>query len=128
MGHLKTSQPPAQESRPLSSGRSSVQNGEEIGIVDRALNAASLRKLRRPFSTNGRSERGNSDTNRIVHIVICHDAKCARGGLSEGRVAETKLLNKEGTIAKEVRRLLRAGEWGNWVGLGIVQVRSRKLD
>ena len=43
-------------------------------------------------------------------------------------MAETKLLNKEGTIAKEVRRLLRAGEWGNWVGLGIVQVRSRKLD
>ena len=38
-------------------------------------------------------------------------------------MTEAKLLNEESTVAKEVSRLLRAGERGDWVGLGIVQVR-----
>ena len=45
-GCLKTSQPPAQDARPFSSGRSSVQRREEVGIVNRALSTAALRKLK----------------------------------------------------------------------------------
>jgi hypothetical protein len=46
------SPPPAQEIRPSGHGRRSVQGGEEIGIIDRALCTASLRKLntRKPIS------------------------------------------------------------------------------
>jgi len=96
-GRSKTLQPPAQEGRPFRSGRSSIQNGEEIGIVDRALNAAPLWE-------------------RIVHVVIGHNAECARRELSEGRVTEAKLLDKERIVAEEVRCLLCTSQRGDWVG------------
>jgi hypothetical protein len=46
------SPPPAQEIRPSGYGRGSVQGGEEITVIDRALGTASLWKLntRKPIS------------------------------------------------------------------------------
>jgi hypothetical protein len=40
-------------------------------------------------------------------------------------VTEAKLLDQEGVIAKQADSVLRAGEWGDWVGLWTVAVRLR---
>lgn len=128
-GSLKTSKPPAQKARPFNSGRSSAQRGEKVGIVHRALNATPLWKLKR-FSENhhsvtgARALRNSSNTNRRIRKVVGHDSKSASRGLSEGRVTEAKLFNKECIVAQEVGRLLRIGERGDRVSLRIIRVRQ----
>ena len=66
-----------------------------------------------------------SETDRRVNKVIGHDARGTRRGLSEGCVTKTKLFKEECIVAEQVRCLLRANEWGDWVGLGAIKYKLR---
>lgn len=73
----------------------------------------------KPFSTDHKtSTRGSDDTNRRVRKIINHHAHSASRGLSEGRVTETKLLDQESVVTKQVGGPLRARERGDRIGLG----------
>jgi hypothetical protein len=89
------SPPSAHGTRPFRNGRVSIQDGEEIGIVDWTLNAAPIRKLYtktvKPISRDTQSVK--NDTNRGVFEVSGHNTHSARRDLSERRVAEPELLD-----------------------------------
>ena len=120
-------QPPTQEIRPFSRGRSSVQDGEKISIVDRALSTASFWELiiMKSISMNAQPEYIGNNTNLGVCDVIEHDAQGASRILSEARVAEAHLLDQESIVTEDVGGILRVHERGDRVSLGIVVVRSR---
>ena len=119
------SPPSAHEIRPFGGGRVSGQDREEIGIVDWALNTASIRKLEKPSNLSvgtHNQQSARNDTNRGVFEVIDHDAQGARRGLSERCVAETELLDQERVVTEQGGSVLRTRERRDWVGLGIAAV------
>ena len=116
--------PSAHELRTLVNGRVSTQGGEKNGIVDRALNAAPCWKLGvvEPVSSYTQQAHIRNNTNLGVYDVVCHDVQGTTRVLSEARVTEAKLLNKESIVAEQVGSILCAHERGNGIGLGIVVV------
>jgi len=122
------SPPPTQEIRAPGNSGVSVQDGKEnIGIVDRTLDIASFWKLK--ICKINQRERTTSihrlinNTNLGVCNVICHYAHSASGGLSNGRVPETELLEQERVVTKHVCGTLCTHERRDRVSLGIVVIR-----
>ena len=121
------SPPSAHEIRPFGGGRVSTQDREEIGIVDLALNTASIRKLEKPSnrSVGTRNQQSaRNDTDRGVFEVIDHDTQSARRGLSERCVAKAELLDQERVIAEQGGSVLRTRERRDRIGLGFATVRG----
>ena len=122
----RISHPPAQEIRPLSSGRGPVERGEEVGIIHRALSTAPLRKLERKAETiqylDCQPEHNNKDTNLGICDVIGEYGKSASGDLSKRRVAKAELLDQESVVTEQVGCALCARKRSNWIRLLIVGV------
>ena len=115
------------------SRRGSVQGWEEIGFIYRALNTASLWKLRagKPISIvecaasiqHGKQKQ-KEDTNRAICKVAEHDTDGARRGLAGRRVTKPELLDQKCVITERICGLLRARERRDRVSLvGIAVVR-----
>lgn len=64
-----------------------------------------------------------NNTHLGVDKEIGHDAASTSGGLGEGRVTETKLLEQKSVVTKHVCDVLRIREWRDRVSLRIMVIR-----
>ena len=84
------SPPPADKTRPSGNGCVSAQGGEEIGVIYRALNAASPWKLKTEKSVSiigyAAGVQQGKDANCGICEVVNYDTNSARRGLGDGCV------------------------------------------